>query len=110
MSLETKRDEYIRHLTQQLTIGDPKTIDQLSDYLTWGLYGPNVFSQFGFRYDGVVVRQYRTNVRLTVKVNESGVPLVGFVTSSNTMGSIEQMFDLLWAERIKWQKDKYPWT
>jgi len=46
---------------------------------------------------------------MTVKVVESGVSLVAFVTAATTMGSIEHMFYLLESEKLKWQKDKYPW-
>lgn len=110
MSLESKHEQYIENLVDKLTTGSKGEIQQVGDYLLFGLYGPSVFSQFGLGLVGFVCRQRPGSVLLTVKVTESGVPLVAFVTSATTMGCIEQMFDLLWAGRLKWQKDKFPWN
>ena len=110
MSLETEREQYISNLVTKLAKGDGQTLEQLDDYLMWGFYVQDVFSQFGLGYLGSVLRQSRTNVLMTVKATENGVPLVAFISSGTTIGCIEQMFDLLWAGRLKWQKDKYPWV
>ena len=109
MLLGTKDDKELGAIIEQLALGDEDTLDRVDSLLMWGLYGHRVLSQFGLGLCGYVFRQSRTNVLMTVKVEESGVPLVGFITSATTIGCIEQMFDLLAGGRLKWQKDKYPW-
>lgn len=109
MSVQTKNEQRVWALIDRIADRDKSAIDSVFDLLTWGHYGHLVFSQFGYRLDGYVFRQSPGGVVSTVKVNESGVPLVGFVSAASTMGCISKMLDLLWAERVKWQKDKYPW-
>lgn len=109
MSLETFRQERLQVLINRVAAKDDRTLGDLEDLLLWGFYGTDVFSQFGMGLSGYVIRQRRESTVLTVKATESGVPLVAFVTSGSTMGCIEQMYDLLFAGKLKWQKDKYPW-
>lgn len=109
MSIQPDVEQRLKALMAQLSRGEPNTVDHIEDLVRFGFYGQNYFSQFGLGLSGFVFRQRPNSVRTTVKVNESGVPLVAFITSATTMGSIEQMFDLLFAEKLKWQKDKFPW-
>lgn len=109
MSTDATREQLVDSVIAQLVIKDPKAIEQVQDLLLWGLYGQDVFSQFGMGLSGYVFRQQRSSVVATVKVTEGGVPLVAFVTSAYTVSCVEQMFDLLYAGRLKWQKDRYPW-
>lgn len=109
MNIEDKREQRLEALIVKASQGDRRVIESLKDLLTWGLYSPSVFSQFGYGLSGFVYRQSAGGVRSTVKVVESGVPLVAFVSSATTAGNVEQMFDLLFEGRLKWQKDKYPW-
>jgi hypothetical protein len=97
------------HLMSKLAIGDQDVVGYVDDLLTFGLYPQEVFSQFGLGLSGFIIRHTRTNVLMTVKVTEEGVPLVAFVTAATTRGCVEQMFDLLASGRLKWQRDKYPW-
>lgn len=108
-NLETKREQYIENLVTKVTKGDGRTLEQLDDYLMWGFYGQEVLSQFGLGLQGYVVRHNGSEIVMSIKVVESGIPLVAFVTSGTTIGCIQKFFDLLWANRLKWQKDKYPW-
>lgn len=109
MSVETKYDEKVWQLIDDLESKDKRGIEQTFDLVLWGHYVQEVLSQFGLGYQGSVFRQRSGSSVMTIKVVESGVPLVAFITSHTTMGCIEQMFSLLWADRLKWQKDKYPW-
>lgn len=108
--LETDHEQRLDHLIDQLAAKDRETVDYTADLLRWALYGPSVFSQFGLGLRGYVFRQHNGSCVMTVKCVEGEVPLVAFVTSATPRGCIEQMFDLLFDHRLKWQKDKYPWT
>lgn len=110
MSLETKREEYISNLVSKLHLGSGSSLEQLDDYLMWGFYVQEVYSQFELGYEGAVFRQSRDCVRMTTKVTEGGVPLVGFITSGSTIGCIQKSLDLLWAGRVNWMRDKFPWS
>ena len=74
------------------------------------LYYPNEYlANFGIQFCGLSLRQNRTDVLMTVKVLDSGTPLVGFITSATTIGCVEKFLDLLEADRVTWTKDKFPW-
>lgn len=88
----------------------PRTVSSVRDILRWSYYGQSVLSQFGLGLRGHVFRQRPASVLMTTKVQEGDVPLVAFVTAGTTTGCIEQMFDLLYDGRLKWQRDKYPWV
>jgi len=110
--LDTQLTTYeagVQRTLSDLARGEKITVKQVTDILYFTQYGQSVFSQFDYGLNGFVVRQRHDSVLLTVKLNESGVPLVGYITSHTTTGCIEQMFDLLFAERLRLQKDKYPW-
>jgi len=110
MDLETKYEQKVWSLMDNLEGKDKSRIEQTFDLLLWGHYVQDVLSQFGMGYQGAVFRQRPGSTVLTIKVVEGGVPLVAFITAASTLGCIEQMFDLLWSNRLKWQKDKYPWN
>lgn len=109
MSVETELEQKVWSLIDEMASKDKLVIGQLFDLLMWGHYVQEALSQFGMGYSGTVFRQRPAASLMTIKVLESGVPLVAFVTSHTAIGCIEQMFDLLWAGRLKWQKDLYPW-
>lgn len=96
-------------ILSELERKEPRTTQQVADLLLWGYYAPQTFAEFGMGYQGCVLRQRADSCLLTVKVVESGTPLVGFVSASTTTGSIERLFDALFEYRVKWQRDKYPW-
>lgn len=81
----------------------------VEDLLLLYLCGQKVHSQNGLGLCGWAVRQSRDNTLLTLKVLESGVPLVAFLTSHTPMGCVEQYWRLFEADRVKWRKDQYPW-
>lgn len=109
MNLEQERTQRINHIIDQIASRDKAYLNDLQDLLLWAFYGQETLSQFGLGLKGWVFRQRYGSTVMTVKVTEEGVPLVGFVTAATTRGCIEQMFDLLYAGRMTWQKDKYPW-
>jgi len=47
---------------------------------------------------------------LTVKANDSGTPLIVFISSSTAMGCISKFIDLLELNKLTWVKDRYPWS
>lgn len=109
MDTQQEIDVRVQGVFTQATNGDRPTRQYVEDLIQWGFYGQKYFSQFGLGLSGFVFRQSRTNVLMTVKVVEEGVPLVAFVTAATTMGSIEHLFDLMESDKVKWQKDRYPW-
>ena len=84
--------------------------DDVQDLLFFHLYIQKAMSQFGMRYRGHVCRQQSDGCLLTVKAMENSTPLVVFVTSGTTIGSMSKFVDLLLAERLSWRRDKYPWN
>lgn len=110
MELVPKCQDRIDHIIDRVADRDKQYVDDVGDLLLWGYYGPDVLSQFGFGLSGWVFRQGRGTCVMTVKVVESGVPLVAFITSGTTRGCIRQLFDCLERETVKWQKDRYPWN
>lgn len=109
MDLIEQRMQRIDHLIDKLSLGDRETIEVVGDLLLWGFYGQDVFSQFGYGLCGWVFRQQRDFCVATIKVVENGVPLVAFVSSTTPRGSIRKAIDLLYQQRLSWQKDKFPW-
>lgn len=109
MNIETNSATRVQSIIEHLVSNDQRYIDDTSDLLLWGYYGPEVLSQFGYGYSGAIFRQHRDSTKMTVKVTDSGVPLVAFITSASTTGCVRRFFDLLHADKLKWQKDKYPW-
>jgi hypothetical protein len=109
MAPSSKRDDLVNVIVAQIRAGDKDALDYASDSLLFSVYSTEIFAEFGLDLCGYVFRQSRTSVLLTIKVIESGVPLVAFVSRATTRGCIEQMFDLLYEGKLKWQKDKYPW-
>lgn len=109
MDLLTKCDDRVQSILDHLVANDKRYLDDTQDLLLWGFYGQDVLSQFGYGYCGSIFRQSPHSTRLTVKVTESGVPLVAFITSATTIGCVAKFLDLLHADKLKWQKDKYPW-
>lgn len=107
--LSTKREQRVWAIIDQLASKDKKAVDDCFDLLTWGWYGQQVLSQFSMGLSGYVFRQLPGSVRMSVKVVESGIPLVGFINSGTTTGCVRQFYDLLWDSRVSWSKDKYPW-
>lgn len=109
MNLQEKREQRVWALIDKVAGRDKETVSDVFDLLEWGFYGQDVLSQNGLGLCGWVFRQRLGSVLTTVKVLESGVPLVGFVSSATTIGCISKVLDLLAEDRMKWQKDKYPW-
>lgn len=84
-------------------------VDDLEDLLAFHLYLPKLLSQKGLRLQGFSCRQANGNTRLCLKVKEGDTPLVAFVTSATTIGSMGRLFNLLLHDRLTWNRDKYPW-
>jgi hypothetical protein len=98
----------VHHIIDQLSEGDKQHIEQVFDVILWALYGQDVLSQSGKGVYGWNFRQSNGRMTLVIKAIESGVPLVAFVTAITPIGCIEQMFDLVEKEKLRWQRDRYP--
>jgi len=109
MNKESERLEKIGHLLKSAANGGADDKALLEALLTLHIYGQEEHSQFGMGLSGWVMRQSRGETLLTVKVTESGVPLVAYITSYSPTGSIEKYLDMLEDSRVKWSKDRYPW-
>jgi len=83
--------------------------DGVGDLVLLHHYGQKCFSQFGLGLCGWSIRQQGQNHLLTVKVVESGIPLIAYVTSHTPTGCVEQLFYLLESDKIRWNRDRYPW-
>lgn len=81
----------------------------VEDLLILCEYGHKVLSQFSMGLCGYTFRHNHANTLLTVKVTEGDTPLVAFVTAPTTVGCVSKFIDLLFANKVKWQRDKYPW-
>jgi hypothetical protein len=85
-------------------------VDDLVDLVLWIGYGQKVISQNGMRLKGFQLRQRDDLWLLSVKVVEAGVPLVGFWSAANPMGCISMLLRHLEEDRVRWNRDKYPWN
>lgn len=82
----------------------------LESMLLFWLYMPNVLSQNGLQYRGAIFRQKEQQTLLTVKVVESGTPLVVFITSNNSTGCMVRFWNLFEDDKLSWVRDRYPWN
>lgn len=108
VNIESKYHDRCTALIAQMRDGPPERVDDAWDLLMWVLYGPDVLSQSGMGLTGWSLRQRPGSWIMTIKVIDSGTPLVGFVTTGSPMGCIVRLLDLLENDGIRWQKDKYP--
>jgi hypothetical protein len=81
----------------------------IEDLLIFVEFGPEHLGQFHLGLCGFQVRHKHENVLLVVKALDAGTPLVAFVTSQTTTSSIGKFLDLLEQDKLKWQKDRFPW-
>ena len=109
MHTEQNRIKRLDHLIDMMADGDEEVIGDFHQVWTFLDYVRDVLSQSGMSYKGFVVRQEWDNVTMTVKANESGVPLVAFITSATTRGCMRKFLELFERGRLQWHKDKYPW-
>lgn len=104
-------DEVLQRLDALIppsAVRDNDTLETVRDLYLLHSYGINVFSQNGLGLRGYSFRQRNGNTVMSIKVEEEGVPLVAFVTSHTPTGCIQQLWDLFEADKLKWQRDKYP--
>lgn len=109
MELETKVLDGVYNIIERAQDENDNDRQLVEDLLTFCIYGHTVLSQFDMGLCGYTFRHNRVNVLLTVKVLESDTPLVAFITATNATGCVSKFLDLLFASKVKWQRDKYPW-
>lgn len=110
MNIPTKIEDELAAAMEQWT--DKRVIDDddLEDLLLFVVYGPSVLSQSGYHLGGYTCRQKNDQWLLTVKVTESSIPLVVFITGQTPTACIRQFWRLWENDRLKWSKDRYPWN
>jgi hypothetical protein len=81
--------------------------DDLYDLLALMVHHHLVFVNSGHSLTGFSFRQKADSWLLTVKVKESGTPLVVFVTADNPTGCVRRFFNLYCNDRLSWVRDKY---
>jgi hypothetical protein len=104
--VETAVEKFLDRVYEE----DPLYINEVRDLVSFCHYLPDIMSNYGLRSDGFVCRQRYSEVAMTVKVSEGGVPLVAFTTSSTTTSCMQVFLRALRAERVRWLRDKYPWN
>ena len=105
---ETLGERAMRIICNAAAVQEPAASRMLAGVLLLEL-GTEYLAEFGLGFCGHSVRLTRTDCLLTVKAIEGGIPLVAFVSSRTTMGSMLQFMDLLESGRLQWHRDKYPW-
>lgn len=109
MELDTKILDGVYTIMSRSQEENDANHELVEDLLTFCQYGHEVCSQFSMGLCGYTFRHNRENVLMTVKVTEGNTPLVAFITSQTTTSCVTKFLDLLFASKLKWQKDKYPW-
>jgi hypothetical protein len=100
----------IQACTEQWTDNRVIHIDDLEDLLTFWIYLPRLLSQSGLRYKGYQLRQRDGSWLLVVKATQGDTPLVVFLTSATPTGCVRLMVSQIEDDRLKWVRDKYPWS
>lgn len=109
MDLDTKIQEEVDVILSRAKDDNDADRTLVLDLVTFCTYGHQVLSQFGMGLCGFSIRHNRTSVLMTIKSLEGDTPLVAFITSGSTTGCVSKFLDLLYENRVKWQRDKYPW-
>lgn len=109
MSAATDCIYEIEAATEQWTDHRVIHVEDLEDLLYFWSYVPKVCSQLGLQFKGFQLRHKRDLWLLTVKVMESGTPLIVFLSAATTMGCVRLFVSQLQDDRVNWRKDKYPW-
>jgi len=104
--VQQRIERYLDHLYEE----EPEYVNEVRSLVLWVHFLAEEMAESGFRYDGCVFRQRHSDVTLTVKVNEGGTPLVAFTSSGTTTGCIQMFLRALRANKVRWIRDKYPWT
>lgn len=99
----------VERILKRAASSDSAYTDGLVDLALLHIYGQKVFSQMGLGLCGWSIRQKGLNHLLTLKVMEAGVPLVAYITSHTPTGCVEQLFYLLESDKLRFNRDLYPW-
>jgi hypothetical protein len=99
-------ESYLDHLFDE----DPLYISEFRDILSFVRFLPELLSNLGMRCDGFVFRHRYSDVTLTVKCQEDGVPLVAFTTAADTTSCMVVFLRALRANKVRWIRDKFPWN
>ena len=71
------------------------------------VYQYDWFVNSGYSLRGFSFRQRDGRWLLTVKVSESGTPLVVFVTAENPTDCVYRFYSLAFEDRLSWVRDRY---
>lgn len=81
--------------------------DDLKDVASFAMVPDLILSEFGYGYRGHSFRQNKQDVRLTVKVDSRGIPLVAFITGKTTTHCVRKFLDKLGEDDLRWSNDRY---
>lgn len=109
MNIGDKATIGVDHILKQAVEYGGEYSNDVEDLLLLYQYGQEVHSQNGLGLCGFSFRQKNGNTLMTIKVMESGVPLVAFVTAHTPTGCVARYWQMFVGDRLNWRKDQYPW-
>lgn len=107
MDVPNKVDLELSAALEQWTDQRVISADDLYDLLALMVHHHLVFVNSGHSLTAFSFRQKSDQWLLTVKVKESGTPLVVFVSGENPTGCVRRFFNLYVGDKLSWVRDKY---
>ena len=108
MNVPDKVDLELSAALEQWTDQRVVEADDLFDILALMIYHYDCFVNSGYTLTGFSFRQKAGQWLLTVKVKESGTPLVVFVTGENPTGCVRRFWNLWVNDRLAFVRDRFP--
>lgn len=108
MDIPQKVDYALEAALEQWTDQRIISADDLYDVLALMVQHYEIFVKSGYSLSGFAFRQKASQWLLTVKVKETGTPLVVFVTGENPTGCIRRFWNLWQNDKLSFVRDKYP--
>lgn len=81
--------------------------DDLYDLLALMVHHHLLFVNSGHSLSAFSFRQKNQQWLLTIKVHESGTPLVAFITANKPTGCVRRFLNLYTSDRLSWVRDRY---
>ena len=105
-NVDLRVEKYLDNLYEE----HPEYTNEIRAWITFLHFLDKEMAKFGLGYDGFVCRQRHSDVTLTVKATEGGTPLVAFTSGATTSSCMQMFLRALRASKVRWIRDKYPWT
>lgn len=104
--VSTRVEKFLDRLFEE----DPSALNTVRTYVLFHLFLQEIMSSYQLALDGCVFRQCHSQVTMTVKVREGDTPLVAFTSAADTTGCMMLFLRALEGSRVRWMRDKYPWS